>query len=103
MGESLGAGAFVVGAPDTVALGGGGSAAKRREGSAFGSLQLLLHEGDLLTFLRDLRDSGNAYYSVKRCNIARNPGLEGTEFRFTLPAPRGQSSGAGEASQSLAA
>ena len=24
----------------------------------------LLHEGDLLTFLRDLRDSGNAYYSV---------------------------------------
>jgi len=31
----------------------------------------LLHEGDLLTFLRDLRDSGNAYYSVKRCAIAR--------------------------------
>jgi len=31
----------------------------------------LLHEGDLLTFLRDLRDSGNAYYSVKRCTIAR--------------------------------
>jgi hypothetical protein len=34
----------------------------------------LLHEGDLLTFLRDLRDSGNAYYSMKRCNITRNPG-----------------------------
>lgn len=31
----------------------------------------LLHEGDLLVFLRDLRDSGNAYYSVKRCMITR--------------------------------
>ena len=31
----------------------------------------LLHEGDLLGFLRDLRDSGNAYYSVKRCAITR--------------------------------
>ncbi len=31
----------------------------------------LLHEGDLLGFLRDLRDSGNAYYSVKRCAISR--------------------------------
>ena len=31
----------------------------------------LLHEGDLLGFLRDLRESGNAYYSVKRCQIAR--------------------------------
>lgn len=31
----------------------------------------LLHEGDLLGFLRDLRDSGNAYYSVKRCGISR--------------------------------
>jgi hypothetical protein len=31
----------------------------------------LLHEGDLLTFLHDLRDSGNAYYAVKRCAIAR--------------------------------
>lgn len=31
----------------------------------------LLHEGDLLAFLRDLRDSGNAYYSVKRCMITR--------------------------------
>ncbi len=39
----------------------------------------LLHEGDLLVFLRDLRDSGNAYYSVKRCMITRTgtppPGL----------------------------
>jgi hypothetical protein len=31
----------------------------------------LLHEGDLLGFLRDLRDSGNAFYSVKRCSITR--------------------------------
>ena len=31
----------------------------------------LLHEGDLLGFLRELRDSGNAYYSVKRCAINR--------------------------------
>ena len=31
----------------------------------------LLHEGDLLGFLRELRDSGNAYYSVKRCAITR--------------------------------
>ena len=32
---------------------------------------VLLHEGDLLGFLRDLRESGNAYYSVRRCVIAR--------------------------------
>lgn len=31
----------------------------------------LLHEGDLLGFLRDLRESGNAYYAVKRCAIGR--------------------------------
>jgi len=31
----------------------------------------LLHEGDLFGFLRDLRESGNAYYSVKRCAIRR--------------------------------
>ena len=31
----------------------------------------LLHEGDLLSFLRELRNSGNAYYSVKRCSINR--------------------------------
>jgi hypothetical protein len=31
----------------------------------------LLHEGDLLAFLRDLRESGNAFYSVKRCTINR--------------------------------
>jgi hypothetical protein len=32
----------------------------------------LLHEGDLLAFLHDLRESGNAYYSVKRCQILRS-------------------------------
>ena len=31
----------------------------------------LLHEGDLFRFLADLRNSGNAYYSVKRCAVAR--------------------------------
>ncbi len=31
----------------------------------------LLHEGDLLRFLRDLRESGNAYYSVRRCRLDR--------------------------------
>lgn len=31
----------------------------------------LLHEGDLLGFLRELRESGNAYYSIKRCAINR--------------------------------
>jgi len=31
----------------------------------------LLHEGDLLVFLRDLRESGNAFYSVQRCLITR--------------------------------
>jgi len=34
----------------------------------------LLHEGDLLAFLHDLRESGNAYYSVRRCGIARTGG-----------------------------
>jgi hypothetical protein len=32
----------------------------------------LLHEEDLLRFLADLRASGNAYYSVKKCVIMRN-------------------------------
>lgn len=31
----------------------------------------LLHEGDLLGFLRDLRESGNAYHSIKLCSITR--------------------------------
>jgi hypothetical protein len=31
----------------------------------------LLHEGDLLRFLSDLRDSGNAHPSVRRCRIDR--------------------------------
>jgi hypothetical protein len=30
-----------------------------------------LHEGDLLNFLTDLRDTGNAFYAVRRCSIAR--------------------------------
>jgi hypothetical protein len=31
----------------------------------------LLHEEDLLRFLSDLRSSGNAYYSVKKCILTR--------------------------------
>jgi hypothetical protein len=31
----------------------------------------LLHEEDLVRFLADLRASGNAYYAVKRCEVAR--------------------------------
>ena len=31
----------------------------------------LLHEEDLLRFLSDLRESGNAYYSVKKCSLSR--------------------------------
>ena len=31
----------------------------------------LLHEEDLLRFLSDLRQSGNAYYSVRRCDVTR--------------------------------
>jgi hypothetical protein len=31
----------------------------------------LLHEEDLLRFLADLRESGNAYYAVKKCALVR--------------------------------
>jgi hypothetical protein len=31
----------------------------------------LLHEEDLLRFLADLRNSGNAYYVVKVCGVRR--------------------------------
>lgn len=31
----------------------------------------LLHEEDLLRFLSDLRNSGNAYYAVQRCAVTR--------------------------------
>jgi hypothetical protein len=31
----------------------------------------LLHEEDLLRFLADLRNSGNAFYAVKKCALAR--------------------------------
>lgn len=32
----------------------------------------LLHEGELFRFFEDLRASGNAYYAVNQCAIARN-------------------------------
>jgi hypothetical protein len=44
----------------------------------------LLHEEDLLRFLTDLRASGNAYYSVKRCAIQRT----GQAATGTTMAPR---------------
>lgn len=44
----------------------------------------LLHEGDLLRFLEDLRASGNAYYSVQRCAISRI----GQEAAGAATAPR---------------
>lgn len=31
----------------------------------------LLHEGDLMRFLADLRAAGNAYYAVRRCDMMR--------------------------------
>jgi len=37
----------------------------------------LLHEGDLLRFLSDLRESGNAYYAVKGCNLSRTGAASG--------------------------
>jgi len=47
----------------------------------------LLHEGDLLSFLRDLRDAGNAYVSVKQCSISRT-GASATIQPGTTLAPR---------------
>jgi len=44
----------------------------------------LLHEEDLLRFLADLRASGNAYYSVRRCDVART----GQTPRGATMAPR---------------
>ena len=37
----------------------------------------LLHEGDLMRFLSDLRESGNAYYAVKSCKLARTGSAPG--------------------------
>ena len=31
----------------------------------------LLHEEDLLRFLADLRESGNAFYSIRKCSLSR--------------------------------
>ena len=52
------------------------TAAEGREGVVFYastlSLELaLLHEGDLLGVLADLRRAGNAYYAVRQCTIER--------------------------------
>jgi len=45
----------------------------------------LLHEEDLVRFLADLRASGNAYYSVKRCALARTGQAAGST---SMIAPR---------------
>jgi len=44
----------------------------------------LLHEGDLLTFLDDLRNAGNAYVSVRRCNVTRSGGATSPTATPTL-------------------
>jgi hypothetical protein len=44
----------------------------------------LLHEGDLFTFLDDLRASGNAYYSLQSCTLSRT----GQGGPLTTLAPR---------------
>jgi hypothetical protein len=44
----------------------------------------LLHTGDLLNFLSDLRASGKAYYSVRRCTLSRTGQLAAA----TVLAPR---------------
>jgi len=48
---------------------------------------VLLHEEDLLRFLSDLRDAGNAYYAVRRCSLSRTgqPG-DGTNIAPRLRA-----------------
>jgi hypothetical protein len=47
----------------------------------------LLHEEDLLRFLNDLRNSGNAYYSVKSCTLNRTgPTATGTTITPRLRA-----------------
>jgi len=46
----------------------------------------LLHEGDLLRLLDDLRNSGNAYYAVRRCSIQRSAVLAGAAVAPSLHA-----------------
>lgn len=44
----------------------------------------LLHEGDLLTFLDDLKNAGNAYVSVRRCLITRSGAAASPAGTLTL-------------------
>ena len=48
----------------------------------------LLHEDDLLRFLADLRDSGNAYYSVRSCTLTRTGQAGGRRRDHAAPARR---------------
>jgi hypothetical protein len=47
----------------------------------------LLHEGDLLAFIEDLRNAGNAYVSVRRCVLMRS-GLAGASTGTSTLTPR---------------
>ena len=49
----------------------------------------LLHEEDLLRFLSDLRNSGNAFYSVKRCSLTRVGGSASGTITTIAPRLRG--------------
>src|SRR5262245_51598747 len=46
----------------------------------------LLHEEDLLRFLTDLRESGNAFYSVRGCSMTRSGGGSGAAAASRLRA-----------------
>jgi len=46
----------------------------------------LLHEGELLRFLDDLRGSGNAYYAIRRCSIHRLTPIAGPAVAPSLRA-----------------
>ena len=48
----------------------------------------LLHEEDLLRFLADLRDSGNAYYAVRQCSLTRTGAAAGRHPDLAAPARR---------------
>ena len=48
----------------------------------------LLHEEDLVRFLADLRQSGNAFYSIRRCSLSRT-GQAGTGLAIA-PRLRGE-------------
>jgi hypothetical protein len=52
----------------------------------------LLHEEDLLRFLSDLRNSGNAFYSVRSCGLTRSAGAAGAAASAMAARLRGECS-----------